>query len=150
ISNATLSPRISRALHWHINADETALADYNLEFKAPLTCNGGSTLCPDDPYAISPYRSSDHDPVVVGLSIVKTITAAPGSTSVSGTPGDDIIVSGAGRRTLTGGAGNDQFVFTAAFGGGATISDFEPGADTISLRAVLQALGIASPDPIGQ
>ncbi|MCK7494806.1 MAG: hypothetical protein MZW92_29595 [Comamonadaceae bacterium] len=33
--------------------------------------------CAPDPYAPTAFRSSDHDPVLVGLSLVKTITAAP-------------------------------------------------------------------------
>ena len=66
IATASMSSRVVSAAHWHINADETALADYNTEFKAPTLC--GTRLCPPDPYAVSPYRSSDHDPVVVGLA----------------------------------------------------------------------------------
>ena len=62
-----LSPKVTGVSHWHINADETALADYNAEFKAPATNCGG--LCPADPYKPNAYRSSDHDPVVVGLSL---------------------------------------------------------------------------------
>ena len=147
ITTATLSARVARAIEWHINADETPLLDYNLEFKAPATTCGG--LCPPDPYSVAPWRSSDHDPVVVGLSIYKTITAALGSTSVVGTPGDDIIISGAGRRTLTGGGGNDIFVFPVGFAGGATITDFAAG-DFIDLRSVLQNLGVSSSNPIGQ
>ncbi len=42
---------------WHINADEPSVLDYNTEFK------------PQDLYAPTPYRSSDHDPVVVGLRL---------------------------------------------------------------------------------
>ena len=57
------------AVHWHINADETSLADYNLEFKSP-SC----ATCADDPYRPTPYRSSDHDPVVVGLSLLAIAT----------------------------------------------------------------------------
>ncbi|HYN62663.1 MAG TPA: ExeM/NucH family extracellular endonuclease [Rubrivivax sp.] len=148
ITTATLSPRVTHAEHWHINADETALADYNQEFKAPLTTCGGP--CPADPYSPTPYRSSDHDPVVVGLNLYKTIVAATGSASVVGTAGDDIIVSAAGRRSLTGGAGKDIFAFAAGFAGGATITDFTPGDDLISLQAVLPALGIPGTDPIGQ
>lgn len=147
ISSATLSPRVSRAIDWHINADESPLLDYNLEFKAPSTNCGG--LCPADPYTVSPWRASDHDPVVVGLALYKTITAAPTSTAVTGTAGDDIIISGAGRRTLSGGGGNDQFVFVAGFAGGVTITDLSAG-DTINLKAVLQSLGISASDPIGQ
>ena len=147
ITTATLSPRVTRAVDWHINADESPLQDYNTEFKAPLTTCGG--LCPPDRYTTAPWRASDHDPVVVGLSLYKTITAALTSTAVVGTAGDDIIVSGAGRRTLTGGGGNDWFVFSAGFAGGATLSDLSAG-DRIDLRAVLQNLGIASAAPIAQ
>jgi uncharacterized protein len=149
LSTASLTPKVAGATHWHINADETALADYNLEFKAPLLCNG-SLLCPPDPYTVSPYRSSDHDPVVLGLNLYKTITAPPGSTVVAGTAGDDIIVLGAGRRSVTGGAGQDIFLFLASYAGGATITDFTPGVDLISLRANLQALGLGAADPIAQ
>jgi uncharacterized protein len=42
---------------WHINADEPRVIDYNLEFKS------------DDRYAPTPFRSSDHDPVIVGLEL---------------------------------------------------------------------------------
>jgi len=47
---------------WHINADEPAVLDYNTEFK------------PVDFYAADPYRSSDHDPVLVGLSLTATFS----------------------------------------------------------------------------
>ena len=50
-----MAARITGAAHWHINADEPAVLDYNTEFKA------------QDLYSASPYRSSDHDPVLVGL-----------------------------------------------------------------------------------
>ncbi len=148
LSTASLSPKVAGSTHWHINADEIPTADYNLESKAPLLCSGNP--CPADPYRVSPYRSSDHDPVIAGLNVYKTLVASSTNTSLVGTPGDDILISGAGRRTLTGGAGKDQFVFTASFTGGATIADFQPGADLISLRAVLQALGVTSSNPIGQ
>lgn len=147
ISTGTLSPRVTRAIEWHINADETAVQDYNTEFKAPLTTCGG--VCPVDPYTATPWRSSDHDPVVVGLSIYKVITAALTSTAVTGSAGDDVIYSGAGRRTLSGGGGNDWFVFTAGFAGGATITDLSAG-DVVDLRAVLQNMGIASTSPVAQ
>ncbi|MCZ8234555.1 MAG: ExeM/NucH family extracellular endonuclease [Inhella sp.] len=148
IATPSLAAKAAGATHWHINADEGEWTDYNLENKAPALCSGQT--CPPDLYAAGPYRSSDHDPIVAGLNIYKTLVAVPSSTSLTGTPGDDILVSGAGRRTLTGGAGNDQFQFSASFTGGATLTDFQPGADTIHLRAVLQALGIASATPIAQ
>jgi hypothetical protein len=43
---------------WHINADEPDLIDYDTSFKGPNQ---------DAIYAPDAYRSSDHDPVIVGL-----------------------------------------------------------------------------------
>ena len=145
IASATLSPKVSGAVDWHINADESPQQDYNLEFKAPLTTCGG--LCPSDPYSVAPWRASDHDPVVVGLSIYKIISTTLTQTSVTGTPGDDLVYSGAGRRTLSGGGGNDWFIFTVGFAGGATITDLSAG-DVVDLRAVLLNMGIVSTTPI--
>jgi uncharacterized protein len=65
LSSAALSAKVSGVAHWHINADETSLADYNLEFKAPAC-----STCAPDPCKPTPYRSSDHDPVVVGLTLL--------------------------------------------------------------------------------
>ncbi|MBS0453891.1 MAG: ExeM/NucH family extracellular endonuclease [Proteobacteria bacterium] len=73
IASLAFSAKVSGTHHWHINADETLLEDYNLEFKAPATNCGGA--CPADPYRADAYRSSDHDPVVVGA----TLLAVPGS-----------------------------------------------------------------------
>ncbi|MES2889375.1 MAG: ExeM/NucH family extracellular endonuclease [Pseudomonadota bacterium] len=65
ITTGALSAKVTGVALWHINADETPLADYNLEFKAPACAT-----CPRDPYQPTPYRSSDHDPVVVGLNLL--------------------------------------------------------------------------------
>lgn len=142
IASATLSPKVARALEWHINADEQPAHDYNLEFKQPACAS-----CAPDPYAPTPYRSADHDPVVLGLNLYNRYITASGA-AVLGTAGDDLITVGALRPTLTGGAGRDQFAFGAGFTGGATITDFTPGADLINLRAVLQAAGITAPAPL--
>ena len=69
LSTLGLSTKVTGVAHWHINADETSLADYNLEFKAP-----GCSTCAPDPYKPTPYRSSDHDPVVVGLNLLAVAT----------------------------------------------------------------------------
>lgn len=51
-----LSSQITGAAEWHSNADEPAVLGYDLEFKT------------DDPYdGANPFRSSDHDPLVIGL-----------------------------------------------------------------------------------
>jgi predicted extracellular nuclease len=59
-ASATLVPQISGVSEWHINADEPPLLDYNLDF------GRDDTLF--DP--ASPYRASDHDPVVIGLNLI--------------------------------------------------------------------------------
>lgn len=56
VSNA-FSAQVTGAAEWHVNADEPAVFDYNTEFKT------------DDRYAATPYRSSDHDSLIVGLNL---------------------------------------------------------------------------------
>jgi hypothetical protein len=60
LSNASLTPQITGATSWHINADEPDILDYDTSFKSPAQV----AL-----YAPDPYRSSDHDPVIVGLNL---------------------------------------------------------------------------------
>ncbi len=140
ITGGNLSGRITGVTHWHINADETALADYNQEFKAPAICNGA--LCPADPYAPTPYRSSDHDPVLVGIDLTKTVTGGTGRDTLVGTPGDDRLVGGAGPDVLTGGAGRNVFAYQSMRDAGDTVTDFVPGKDRIDLAALLASIGI--------
>ncbi|MFT5533015.1 MAG: putative extracellular nuclease [Candidatus Paceibacteria bacterium] len=56
-ASSTLAPHVSGVTIWHINADEPAVLDYNTESK------------PDDRYAATPWRASDHDPVLIGLTL---------------------------------------------------------------------------------
>ena len=140
LTTSSLSPRVTRALEWHINADESLAQDYNLEFKAPASC--GTSTCPVDPSTVSPYRASDHDPVVMGLSLFKTIQGTAGRDVLVGTAGDDILIGGAGADTLTGGAGTNVFVYQSIRDIGDTITDFVPGKDLLDLRALLASLGV--------
>jgi hypothetical protein len=52
--------QVSGTTVWHINADEPDLIDYDMSFKLPAQ---------DAIYAPDAYRSSDHDPVIVGLYV---------------------------------------------------------------------------------
>lgn len=148
ISSSTMASKIGSAVHWHINADEAVLYDYNLEFKAPATTCGG--LCPPDPYEPNAFKSSDHDPVLVGLALFKTIQGTSGRDAIVGTPGDDIIIGGAGADTLTGGAGINIFVYNSLRDVGDTITDFVPGKDKLSLRPILTAIGWSGTDPVAE
>ena len=60
LSSTTLTPQVTGTTDWHINADEPDLLDYDTSFKSDAQ---------DAIYAPDPYRSSDHDPVVVGLEL---------------------------------------------------------------------------------
>lgn len=61
LDHAFATPSLARqvvdAIEWHINVDEPPVLDYNLE-------NGRD---PDLFDGSSPYRASDHDPVIIGL-----------------------------------------------------------------------------------
>lgn len=143
LATPSLSAQIAGAKHWRINADEPAIIDYNLEYKQP-TC----ATCGPDYYTNTAYRSSDHDPVVIGLNLLKQIGGTAGRDTLTGTPGDDVITGGIGSDTLTGGAGADQFVFTSLRDGIDTITDFQPGVDRIVLTQLLKSIGITSANPI--
>ena len=60
-ANSTLASQVAGASKWHINADEPSIFDYNEELK---TANQIYDL-----YNNSPYRSSDHDTLIVGLNL---------------------------------------------------------------------------------
>ncbi|WP_153116386.1 ExeM/NucH family extracellular endonuclease [Rhodocyclus tenuis] len=143
LATPSLSAQISGAAHWRINADEPSVIDYNLEFKQPAC-----TSCGPDYYTNSVYRSSDHDPVLIGINLLRQIGGSDGRDTLTGTPGDDVLSGGVGADTLTGGAGADQFVFNSLRDGVDTITDFEPGIDRIVLSALLQGLGISNSNPI--
>ena len=81
LATPSLAAKVTGVSDWHVNADEPIALDYNTEFK---TAGQVSSF-----YDSGAYRSSDHDPVVVGISlpIVKaatTLTAAPASTALLG------------------------------------------------------------------
>ncbi len=63
LASASLEDQVTGVTTWHINADEPSVLDYNTNFKS-----AGQV---DDLYAPTPYRSSDHDPVLVGLRLHK-------------------------------------------------------------------------------
>ena len=60
LASAGLAGQITGVTDWHINSDEPDLIDYDMSFK----------LDPQDAlYEANAYRSSDHDPVIVGLEL---------------------------------------------------------------------------------
>lgn len=61
LASVALSRQIVGTSYWHINADEPRALDYNEAFKTALQIQSL--------YSAQPYRSSDHDPVLVGLAL---------------------------------------------------------------------------------
>ncbi len=62
LADATLPSQITGTTEWHINADEPIVLDYNTDFKSEGHIE---TL-----FAPHAYRSSDHDPVLVGADLL--------------------------------------------------------------------------------
>jgi hypothetical protein len=62
--NGDLLPEVTGVTAWHINADEPDILDYDTTFKKPAQ---------DALFDENPYRSSDHDPVIVGLDVCDEI-----------------------------------------------------------------------------
>ena len=63
-ASSTLLPDIAGATTWHINSDEGVYLDYN-------DYNQATAYQPD------PYRSSDHDPIILGIDLRATPTPIP-------------------------------------------------------------------------
>ena len=59
LASQSLVGQVTGVADWHINTDESPVHDYNLEFGRN----------PDIFDSTTPYRASDHDPVVIGLNL---------------------------------------------------------------------------------
>ena len=117
LANPTMFDQVTGITDWHINADEPTLIDYDTSFKGPNQ---------DAIYAPDAYRTSDHDPVLLGLNLVpqcngKNATVyvrdgvivgglhdgQPYNGSLIGTNGDDVIVGTESHDTILALDGND-------------------------------------------
>lgn len=61
LASASMAGQIVDAADWHINADEMRLTDYNLEHK--------SAMDQKRLFKADAFRSSDHDPLIIELSL---------------------------------------------------------------------------------
>ncbi len=131
--STTLSPtahccsQVTGVTDWHINADEVNVFDYNDDIRdSPAKPRSNARRRSGPLYAPDPLRSSDHDPLLVGLgldSIPDNPTCSGLAATIIGTPGDDVIVgtnmsdvimSFGGDDTIFGGNGDD--VICAGYG----------------------------------
>ena len=90
--------------------------------------------------------------LTIGVNDLNEITGNPlinnGRTPIVGTAAADYIIGGPGAKTLTGGAGNDLFVFTDLRDVGQRITDFTVGTDKIVLTQLISSINYIGIDPI--
>jgi predicted extracellular nuclease len=118
LANSPLLSQVTGVTEWHINADEADAFDYDTSFKPdPI----------DALWEPTAFRASDHDPVIVGLSLVPSCGSHTATIYVDddgiirggpqdghryrgvlrGTSGDDVIVGTADRDRIFGLRGDD-------------------------------------------
>jgi len=102
LANASMFPQVTGAADWHINSDEPDVLDYDTSFKPPSQ---------DALYEVNPYRTSDHDAVVLGLDLY----APPHANDDTATTPEDTPVT---VSVLS--------------------NDTDPNGDTLSVTAVTQ------------
>lgn len=120
LSNLNLTPQVAGVAEWHINADEIPLFDYNDDVR-----DAGEAAFEEESdsfplYEPNEFRTSDHDPVIVGLNLlhynftgffapienlptfnmVKAGQAAPIKFSLNGDQGLDIFAAGYPKSKL--------------------------------------------------
>jgi predicted extracellular nuclease len=77
LANGTLASQVTGVTQWHINADEPPVIDYDEDYN------------PSGYYSVDPYRSSDHDPVLIGLNLVPTAVTLARLEAI---PDDDAVL----------------------------------------------------------
>ena len=87
LANASIFPQITGAADWHINSDEPDVLDYDTTFKPAAQ---------DALYEVNPYRTSDHDPVVVGLDPINFPPTADAGGPYSVVEGGSVTLNATG------------------------------------------------------
>lgn len=80
LANTSLSTQITGVADWHINADEIPLFDYNDDVRDPGERDAFEEESDTHPlYEPNEFRTSDHDPVVIGICLtpIATVSATP-------------------------------------------------------------------------
>lgn len=130
LASRSLERQVVGGTKWHINADEPTVLDYNLEFKTPAQVESF--------YAADPFRSSDHDPVLVGLNLraqtplpaaapVTRVNLSPDAAELTATLGGEAV-----RQTFTADSVNapDALTVTVTPRDGAPALATAPGTAT--------------------
>lgn len=68
-ASPSLGPQVTGTADWHINADEPPSFDYNDTIKDVGEASYEAKPAALPLYAANPFRTSDHDPVIIGLDL---------------------------------------------------------------------------------
>jgi hypothetical protein len=140
LASPTLAAQVTGASEWHINADEPDILDYDTSFKPPAQ---------DAIYEPNEYRSSDHDPVIVGLDLLdydfggfrppvdnppvlntaKAGSSIPIKFSLGGNLGLDVLFGSPFVRQFACATGVPATSIEPATAGGEGLT-YDPGSDT--------------------
>jgi len=88
LANVDMAAQVTGAAEWHINSDEPDVLDYDTSFKPASQ---------DALYEPNAYRSSDHDPVVVGLDPVNYPPTADAGGPYSVVEGGSVTLNTTGE-----------------------------------------------------
>jgi predicted extracellular nuclease len=69
LANGSLTPQVVDVAEWHINADEIPLFDYNDDARTTGEASFEEESDALPLYQANEFRTSDHDPVVIGLEL---------------------------------------------------------------------------------
>jgi predicted extracellular nuclease len=141
LASSSIVGRVTGAADWHINADEPDVLDYDTTFKPPEQ---------DALYEANAYRSSDHDPVVVGLDlgIPTTTTLAVDPASQQYSDKVDLVATVDLVPPVSPSTASGTVKFQKSTDGGVTFADIgsQPvsgGVATLSDVQILDAAGTA-------
>jgi predicted extracellular nuclease len=90
MASASLTAKVEGVSHWAVNSVESSAYQYTGD---------------PDLYAGDPYRSSDHDPLVVGIDLEERCQGLV--PTIRGTEGDDVLRGSNGRDVVMGLGGDD-------------------------------------------
>ncbi len=122
ISSTSLTSQVTGAVKWGINAEEPTVLDYNIEFKS----TGQQTSF----YAPDAYRSSDHNPVLIGLNLDSPAVNLSVSTAAASEAGATVVTVTA---TASSAVAGPQTLALAVSGTGITITDYNLSGTTITI-----------------
>jgi predicted extracellular nuclease len=126
------SPRLlaqtTGVTEFHINSDEPSILDYNTNYKT-----AGQII---SLYSSDPFRTGDHDPIIVGLNLNSLTPGAPTDITLSNSSIAENQLSGTLVGNLSSTDQNPSDTFTYSFCGGTDDGSFQISGSQLQTNAV--------------